>query len=105
MLLEDGGVEMLTKKSRLILRPLEELQIQLKGSVAINKVDIDATIDKQFKPGLFLQIKQFLTGNHSEFKSIQEQAESCGIYSQIAKGNKQNIIFFPSKSLFRFYSN
>lgn len=81
------GVEMLTKKSRLILRPLEELQIQLKGSVAINKVDIDNTNDKQFKPGLFLQCKQFLTGVLSEFKTIEEQAEACEIYAQIAKGN------------------
>ncbi|OFY84028.1 MAG: myo-inositol 2-dehydrogenase [Bacteroidetes bacterium RIFCSPLOWO2_12_FULL_35_15] len=81
------GVEILTSKSRLILRPLEELQIQLKNSVAINKVEIDTTIDKQYKPGLFLQTKQFLTGKLSEFKNIQEQAEMCEIYSQIAKGN------------------
>jgi hypothetical protein len=81
------GVEILTNKSRLILRPLEELQIQLKGSIAINKVEIDSTIDKQFKPGLFLQTKQFLTGKLSEFKTIQEQSEMCEIYTQIAKGN------------------
>lgn len=81
------GVEILTKKSRLILRPLEELQIQLKSSVAINKAEIDNTLDKDFKPGLFLQTKQFLTGKLSEFKTIQEQAEACEIYTQIAKGN------------------
>jgi len=80
------GVEILTKKSRLILRPMEDLQLQLKGSVAINKVEIDNTLDKDFKPGLFLQTKQFLTGNISEFKTIKEQAEMCDTYNHIAKG-------------------
>lgn len=80
------GVEILTKKSRLILRPLEELYIQIKGSIEINKVEIDNKLDKDFKPGLFLQTKQFLTGNISEFKTIKEQAEMCDTYSNIAKG-------------------
>ncbi len=81
------SVEILTKKSRLILRPLEELQIQLKGSVAVNKVELDNALDTQFKPGLLLQTKQFLIGDVSEFKTIEEQAEMLGIYDQIAKGN------------------
>lgn len=81
------GVEILTNKSRLILRPLEELQIQLKGSVAINKVEIDNSIDKEFKPGLLLQTKQFLSGDLSEFKTMEQQVEMLNIYTQIAKGN------------------
>jgi predicted dehydrogenase len=81
------GVEVLTKNSRLILRPLEELQIQLKGSVAISKVEIDNAIDTHYKPGLFIQTKQFLSGALSEFKTIEQQAKMLDIYSQIAKGN------------------
>lgn len=81
------GVEMLTAKSRLILRPLEELQIQLKGSVAINKVELDNALDVQFKPGLMLQTKEFLKGNFAEFKTIAEQAAMTEIYSRIANGN------------------
>ncbi|MES2590600.1 MAG: Gfo/Idh/MocA family oxidoreductase [Bacteroidota bacterium] len=81
------GVEILTKNSRLILRPLEELQIQLKGSVAINKVDLENSIDLQYKPGLFLQTKQFLNGIFSEFKTIGEQVEMLVIYDKIAQGN------------------
>ncbi len=81
------GVEILTNKSRLILRPLEELQIQIKGSVAINKVEIDNTNDTQFKAGLFLQTKEFLISSHAEFKTIKEQAEMLRIYSLIAKGD------------------
>lgn len=81
------SVEVLTKKSRLILRPMEELQIQLKGSVAINKVELDTDIDKQFKPGLYIQTKHFLEGNVSEFITLQEQVNMLKIYSMIAKGN------------------
>lgn len=79
-------VEILTKNSRLIFKPLEELQIQLKGSVQINKVEIDNKLDTLFKPGLYLQTKEFLTGNLSEFKTIAEQAKMVDIYDKIAKG-------------------
>lgn len=80
------GVEILTKNSRLILRPLEELQLQKTGSVTINKVELDNEPDKLYKPGLYVQTKQFLTGNLSQFKTIEEQAEMTTTYSKIAKG-------------------
>jgi predicted dehydrogenase len=81
------GVEFLTKSSRLILRPLEQLHIQLKGSVAINKVEIDQSNEQAFKPGLYLQNQHFLSGKYDQLKSIQEQAEMAVFYGQIAKGN------------------
>ena len=40
------SVEMITRKHRLIFRPMEKLQIQDIGSVAINSVEINDTIDK-----------------------------------------------------------
>jgi predicted dehydrogenase len=68
------SVEILTHKHRLIFRPLEKLQIQNIGSVAINFVDgIDYSYDENYKPGLFLQTKAFLENNTSEFINIQEQ--------------------------------
>ncbi|CAN5389750.1 hypothetical protein BH09BAC5_BH09BAC5_28200 [soil metagenome] len=79
------NVEILTKNSRLIFRPIEDLQIQLKGSVAINKVEFDTTLDKEFKPGLFLQTKSFLIDDFSEFKTISQQVEMMDIYNNIAK--------------------
>jgi predicted dehydrogenase len=81
------SVEMLTKNSRLIFKPIEDLFVQLKGSVAITKVEFDNSLDIQFKPGLYLQTKKFLLGDIAEFKSIEEQAEMLDIYSQIRKGN------------------
>lgn len=81
------GVELLTAQSRLYLRPMEGLAIQAKGSVAIHPVELDDQLDKQFKPGVYLQNQAFLNGELRRFKSIQQQAKDVLIYSQIAKGS------------------
>lgn len=67
------SVEMLTAKRRLILRPMEALQVQEHRSVAINPVEIDDQLDKDFKPGLYLQTKSFLESSYDEFSDIAEQ--------------------------------
>ena len=67
------GVELLTAKHRLYLRPMEQLQIQKIGSVAINPVEIDDTLDKQYKPGFYRETEAFLNGDYSRLCSIQEQ--------------------------------
>ena len=68
------SVEMLTAKRRFIFRPLEKLQVQNLGSVAINFVEeIDYTIDEQYKPGLFLQTKAYLENQTEDFIDIYEQ--------------------------------
>lgn len=78
------SVEMLTSKHRLIFRPMEQLQIQNIGSVAINPVEIDDHLDKEFKPGFYLETKAFLEGDYSRLCSIKEQYEHVNkIYSNI----------------------
>lgn len=67
------SVEMLTANRRLILRPMEALQVQEHRSVAINPVEIDDRLDKEFKPGLYLQTQSFLEGAYNEFCDISEQ--------------------------------
>lgn len=54
------GVEILTKYRRFIFRPLEQLQVQNKGSIKIEQVEIDDVLDKAFKPGLYKQVETFL---------------------------------------------
>lgn len=68
-------IELLTNKNRLIFKPIEKLQIQELGSVAINFVDIDDSLDTEFKPGLYLQTKAFLNGDYSRFCTIQKQKD------------------------------
>ncbi|MFA6290424.1 MAG: Gfo/Idh/MocA family oxidoreductase [Victivallales bacterium] len=78
------GVEFLTARRRLILRPLEELQIQEIGSVAIQKADIDDRLDKEFKPGLFLEVEAFLGNQTQHLPDIHYQAKMMPFYFRIA---------------------
>ena len=68
-------VEILTKKHRLYFKPMETLQIQDIGSVRVNPVEIDDHLDKEFKPGLYLQTKAFLERDYSRFCTIEQQKE------------------------------
>lgn len=78
------GVEVLTSKHRLYLRPMEQLQIQNIGSVTISPVDIDDHLDKDFKPGFYLETEAFLNGDTSKLCSIKEQANHVRfIYNKI----------------------
>jgi predicted dehydrogenase len=78
------GVEVMTNQHRLILRPLEKLQIQKKGSVAIEEFLIDDVLDKKFKPGLYKQTEAFLNNNFESFCTLKEQAENAnGIYNKM----------------------
>ena len=78
------SVEILTSKHRLYFRPMEQLQIQQLGSVAINSVEIDDSLDKEYKPGFFLQTKAFLNDDTSRLCSVEYQLFSVNnIYSKI----------------------
>ncbi len=80
------GVEVLTRRHRLIFRPLEKLQIQKIGSVAIDLVDIDDRLDKEYKPGLFNQVKAFFGNDKSSLPTIAEQVGNLDIYLKMRDG-------------------
>jgi predicted dehydrogenase len=80
-------VEILTENFRLYFKPMEDLQIQNKGSVAVTKVEFDNSLDAQFKPGLYLETKLFLEGDFSRFPTIADQAEMAKIYDEMVNGN------------------
>jgi predicted dehydrogenase len=77
------SLETLTKKHRLIFRPMEKLQIQNIGAVSIDLLEIDDDLDKKFKPGLYKQTTSFLNGETEKLCSIREQVENIIIYKQI----------------------
>ncbi len=79
-------VEILTTNYRFIFKPLEELLIQKKGSVAIEKYELDGQIDIEFKPGLYRQTQAFLDGNNDELKSLKQQLYDMNIYTKILSG-------------------
>ena len=73
-------VEILTKKHRLLFKPMESLQIQVIGSVAVNPVEVDDALDKKYKPGLYQQTKAFFDGDTGRFCTIGEQSEMIANY-------------------------
>jgi predicted dehydrogenase len=78
------GIEILTKKRRLIFKPLETLQIQEIGSVSISDVELDNKLDISFKPGLYLQTVKFLDGDFNDFCSIQNQLDIMNVYCKMS---------------------
>ncbi|MGR5503012.1 Gfo/Idh/MocA family oxidoreductase [Vibrio sp. DNB22_10_4] len=78
------SVEVLTSEHRLIFRPMEKLQIQRLGSVAIEPVEIDDPLDSQYKPGLYRQVKAFLNGETSSLCTLSDQKKHIELYSRMA---------------------
>ena len=78
------GLEVLTKKHRLIFRPLEKLQLQKLGSVAVEPIALDDELDQKYKPGLYRQVAAFIGGQTSDLCRIEEQIKLLPIYDQMA---------------------
>lgn len=81
------GVEILTRRHRLIFRPLETLQMQKVGSVAIEALEIDDALDKEFKPGLYKQTLSFLDRKGDLLPTISEQVSTLDWYLRIRDGS------------------
>lgn len=78
------GIEILTRKHRLYLRPMEQLQRQKLGSVTLESVEIDNELDTKYKPGLYLMVEAFLNEENSDLCSIEQQLNLMGTYNRIA---------------------
>jgi len=79
------SVEVLTKEHRFIFRPMEKLQIQKRGSIALEFDEtVDYSLDDEFKPGLYFQTKYFLESKIEKMCSLEEQKNMIEIYNKIA---------------------
>ena len=78
------SVEVMTTKTKLIFRPLEKLQIQKYGSMAIDDYPLDDKLDVNFKPGLYKQVLSFLS-NKKFLLKIEDQVKHLKHYAQIQK--------------------
>lgn len=80
------AVELLTAKHRIYLKPMEQLQLQDKGSVKVYPVEIDDHLDKEFKPGFYLETKAFLDNDTERLCSIEQQLLHLStIYTKILR--------------------
>ena len=80
-------LEILTDRNRIIFEPIEGLKIQKLGSLEKNIIDIDNENDLSFKPGLYNQVKAFMTNDLENFCTISEQRESIKVYNKISNYN------------------
>jgi predicted dehydrogenase len=59
------GLDLRTRKRRLLLQPLESLQVQEKGSFVLTEIRSADSFDSDFKPGVYRQMQAFLQGNRN----------------------------------------
>ncbi len=78
------AVEIQTPLHRIYLKPMEQLQLQDKGSVKVYPVEIDDHLDKEYKPGFFLETKTFLEQEQERLCSLGQQIKHVqNIYNKI----------------------
>lgn len=81
------SIELLTRNRRIYLKPLEQLFIQLKGSVAVEPHVFDDAADQQFKPGVYRQVQEFLQEQPSLLTIGAHIERSRNIYATILEGS------------------
>lgn len=79
------SLEVLTNNKRLIFKPLEKLKCQKIGYLEINNIDLKNKYDLKFKPGFYLQVKNFLEGKWINMMNIHDQVKRLNIYEKILK--------------------
>ncbi|EDP6893769.1 gfo/Idh/MocA family oxidoreductase [Campylobacter lari] len=79
------SIAVTTDNYKFILKPLEKLSIQKKDQNEIDFcVDVNYSLDLKYKPGIYLQVKNFLHNNTSNFCSLSEHIEMYKHYCKIA---------------------
>lgn len=78
------GLELNTYKRKIILKPLEEVQIQWKGSIQVEKHEVDISVDQEFKPGLYYQLTSFLADKNDHLITLNQHiVNSYNVYNKI----------------------
>ena len=77
------AIEVLTQNRRFYLKPMEKLQVQLKGSVQINEFPIDDQADVAFKAGLLGQVTAFMSHKSLKLVPLEEQIKTHAFYDKI----------------------
>ncbi|MEM6813971.1 MAG: gfo/Idh/MocA family oxidoreductase [Bacteroidota bacterium] len=70
------SIELLTNNRRIYLRPLEAIYIQRKGKLDLEHHLFDDNLDTTYKPGLYLQVKAFLSNEDARLLTLRSQIEN-----------------------------
>lgn len=79
------SIELLTSKRRIFLKPLETIFIQNKGSVSLEAHVFDDELDRNFKPGVYRQVQNFLNDGES-CKLRDHILNTSAIYKRMIDG-------------------
>jgi predicted dehydrogenase len=79
------AVELLTKKHRIYLKPMEKVFIQKLGAIAVEELKIDLKVDTDFKPGLLNQCKAFISDKVNLLDMKEHISNSELVYSKMLK--------------------
>lgn len=86
------GLELMTHRHRLYLRPMEKLSIQEINSIAINPVEIEDEMECKFKPGLYRQVEAFLNkGGDARLIGINEHLDHMRIYAKMENKSVEEV--------------
>lgn len=66
------SIELMTKKRRIYLKPLEGLFIQLLGTLPVIEHKFNTEFDQRFKPGIYNQVLEFLGEKTTRLLTIQD---------------------------------
>jgi predicted dehydrogenase len=78
------GLIAYTNNYKLELLPLEGLLVTERNSVVASPVELDDENDKLYKPGVFEQLRAFMSGDTSKLCPLAEQLQNYPLYAQIA---------------------
>lgn len=80
------GIELLTENRRIYLKPMEDIHVQMKGSINVIKHEFDLSLDNNFKPGLYKQVEAFCADEKGRLLTIKDHMEnSKTIYNLIVQ--------------------
>lgn len=78
------AVEVFTNENRYILKPMESLLVQKRGTIPQFSVELDDSLDKEFKPGLYKQLESFLDNELISLCTLEEQCKMYLFYKKMA---------------------
>lgn len=77
-------IEIMTKKRRYILSPLEKIQYMDWSDFNLKELSLNSDLDSLFKPGLYLQVKNFLNYRYSNLCDLNFHIKQTRYINKIA---------------------
>ena len=71
------SVELLTRKRRIYLKPLEKIFIQKRGEILLNEHIFSNSKGNDFKEGLLNQVRAFFDNDFDRFVNIENHISNC----------------------------